>query len=144
MTLRYEVGQEIVVLPNHGSNHLINVNMMASAKPIVLTVVKVGTKYIEASAINPRVTRQIVKATGETKEGERVWLSRAAFEEEVARAKKIKKLQRVKKIKELQVTIDKFEWSQCSMAKLEHIAEAFGADENRLAIKSVMKKIGVV
>jgi len=118
---KHTVGQELVIAPNGYPN------------PVVLTVTKVGTKYVSAEAKNG-ARRTIIKATGLTEQGERVWPSLEVFEEAVSRAKRIK---------EIKAMIGKFEWGKCSMAKLDTIAAAFNASEQRLEAEAFLQKIGM-
>jgi len=118
---KYTIGQELVIAPS------------GYPSAIVLTVTKVGTRYVTADAKNG-ARRTIVKATGMTEQGERVWPSREAFEGAVSRAKRIK---------DIRVMISKFEWGKCSMAKLDAIAAAFNASEQRLEAEAFLQKIGM-
>lgn len=100
---KYTIGQELVVAP------------MGYGYPIVLTVTKVGTKYVAAKTSNGSVW-EIIKATGLSAQGCKVWPSREAFEADTAIAKRIN---------HIKAMISKFEWSKCSMAKLDAIEAAF-------------------
>jgi len=119
---KYTLGQELVIAPN------------GYPSAIVLTVTKVGTTYVAAEAKNGGGRRRIIKATGMTEQGERVWPSLEVFEEAVSRAKRIK---------DIRVMIGKFEWGKCSMAKLDAIAAAFNASEQRLEAEAFLQKIGM-
>jgi len=118
---KYTVGQELVIAPNGYPN------------VVVLTVTKVGTRYVTADA-KSGARWTIVKSTGMTEQGERVWPSLEVFEETVSRAKRIK---------EIKAVIGKFEWGKCSMAKLDAIKAAFNASEQRLEAEAFLQRIGM-
>ena len=119
---KYTIGQELVVAP------------MGYGYPIVLTVTKVGTKYVAAKTPNG-VAWKIIKATGLSAQGHKVWPSREAFEADTAIAKRINRIKAM---------ISKFEWSKCSMAELDAIEAAFNKSEGQAQLKATMRRIGMV
>jgi len=119
---KYTIGQELVIAP------------MGYGCPIILTVTKVGTKYV--TALTPRGTvKTIIKATGMTEQNERVWHSREAFDAVCGPAKRIK---------DIKSMIDKFEWGKCSMAKLDSIEAAFRESDSQAQLKAGMRRIGMI
>lgn len=119
---KYTVGQELVVAP------------MGYGYPIVLTVTKVGTKYVAAKTPNG-VAWKIIKATGLSAQGHKVWPSREAFEADATI---------VKRIKDIRSMIGKFEWSKCSMSKLDEIEAAFNEIEGQAQLKATMRRVGMI